>query len=65
MMCCSHGLPIEERCQECTSEALSSPALHRPPCWGTYWIAGQGCKHPKQQGPKCAGCAYHLEGNQA
>ena len=60
MLKCSHGLPLEIRCAQCTQEALS-----RPSCWTTYWIAGQACTKPADVSKRCVGCAYYVEGMQA
>lgn len=60
MQTCSHGLPLQVKCQQCTQEALSRPA-----CYETYWIAGHGCKKPASRCEACAGCAYHVGGKQS
>lgn len=60
MQTCSHGLPLQVKCQQCTQEALSRPA-----CYETYWIAGHGCKKPVSRCAACVGCAYHAEGQQS
>ena len=60
MQTCSHDLPLQVKCQQCTQEALSRPA-----CYETYWIAGHGCKKPAQRCAACAGCAYHAEGSRS
>lgn len=60
MQTCSHGLPLQVKCQQCTQEALSRPA-----CYETYWIAGHGCKKPASRCAACVGCAYHAEGQQS
>ena len=60
MQTCSHGLPLQVKCQQCTQEALSRPA-----CYETYWIAGHGCKKPANRCEACAGCAYHVVGKQS
>lgn len=57
MQTCSHGLPLQVKCQQCTKEALSRPA-----CYETYWIAGKSCVQPARRCQACDGCAYHVEG---